>query len=182
MSSRVNFGFLLLIFRYIYSYKISALKILIVNGPNLNLLGSRQPDVYGHESWSESFAALVSRFEGRAEIDCFQSNSEGAIIDRLHEADAALAGLLAPGSAPDKPRHYDAVVINPGAYSHYSYAIADAIASIGIPAVEVHISNIMGREEHRHTSVTAPACAGMICGLGLEGYAAAIEALLRRKI
>ncbi len=159
--------------------KVIALRILIINGPNLNLLGRRQPDLYGRESWSKFFAALKMRFADRAQLDYFQSNSEGAIIDRIQESDEAFSDLLMAGSTSKPLRHFDAIVINPGAYAHYSYAIADAIAAVSIPVVEVHISNIMRREAHRQTSVTAAACRAMVCGLGLEGYAAALESILR---
>ena len=112
------------------------MKILVLNGPNLNMLGTREPDIYGSRSLSDINDALVKRFSGRAELEFFQSNSEGGIIDKLQSADA------------------DGVVLNAGAYTHYSYAIHDAIKSVACPVVEVHMSNIHKREEFRHRSVT----------------------------
>lgn len=135
--------------------------ICIINGPNLNLIGVRQPDIYGAASFDDCLADLRFIFPN-TEIEYFQSNCEGAIIDKIHEL-----GYATPGC--------EGIVINPGAYAHYSYAIADAIASISIPVVEVHISNIHSREEFRHRSVTAPACKGMLCGFGLRGYELALR-------
>lgn len=137
-------------------------KILVINGPNLNMLGVREPGVYG----SDNYITLCERLTKKAdelgiELELFQSNSEGEIIDKLQSAYGKVNGI----------------VINPGAYTHYSYAIADALRSISIPTVEVHISNIYAREEFRHHSVTAPACIGQISGLGLNGYILALEAL-----
>lgn len=141
------------------------MKFLVINGPNLNLLGIREPGIYGKSGYD----ALVERIEAAAgdlgvEVDCVQSNHEGAIIDTLHAA----MGV------------YDGIVMNPGAYTHYSYAILDALKAIGIPAVEVHISNIHQREEFRHKSVTAAGCVGQICGLGQYGYIAAMGYLKER--
>ncbi len=137
-------------------------KILILNGPNLNMLGIREPGVYG----TENYATLCEKIEKKAdefgvEVELFQSNCEGEIIDKIQSV---------YGKA-------DGIVINPGAYTHYSYAIHDCLKSVSIPAIEVHISNIHTREEFRHKSVTAPACIGQICGLGLKGYLLALEAL-----
>ena len=137
--------------------------IAIINGPNLNLLGKRQPEIYGNETFEKFLPALRNKFSG-IEIEYFQSNSEGEIIDKLHKL-----GYDTPDCK--------GIVINPGAYSHYSYAIADAISSINIPVVEVHISNIMGREDFRHKSVTAPSCKGMLTGFGLKGYELGIDYL-----
>ena len=137
--------------------------IAIINGPNLNLLGKRQPEIYGNETFEKFLPALRNKFSD-IEIEYFQSNSEGEIIDKLHK--------LGYGTPDCK-----GIVINPGAYSHYSYAIADAISSINIPVVEVHISNIMGREDFRHKSVTAPSCKGMLTGFGLKGYELGIDYL-----
>ena len=138
-------------------------RILVVHGPNLNLLGTRQPEIYGRVGLAEINAALEkgAREQG-AELRTFQSNSEGAIVDALHAA---------RGWA-------DGIIINAGAYTHYSYAIADAVAAIDLPAVEVHLSNIHAREEWRHRSVLAPVVVGSICGLGWRGYVLALQALL----
>lgn len=135
--------------------------IAIINGPNLNLLGKRQPEIYGNETFESFLRVLRERFP-LVPIEYFQSNSEGEIINKIHQL----------GYESDDCK---GIVINPGAYSHYSYAIADAISSINTVVVEVHISNIAGREDFRHKSVTAPSCRGMIAGFGLEGYAMAIE-------
>lgn len=139
--------------------------ICIINGPNLNLLGRRQPEIYGSLSFLEYLEGLRRDFEG-VEIDYFQSNSEGEIIDMIHRL-----GYDVPACT--------GIVINPGAYAHYSYAIADAIRSVNVPVIEVHISNIHAREPFRHTSVTAPACRSMLCGFGLQGYELAVRALLK---
>ena len=137
--------------------------ITIINGPNLNLLGKREPEIYGSESFEDFLHNLRERFP-HIPIEYFQSNCEGEIITKLHKL-----GFDTP--------ECKGIIINPGAYAHYSYAIADAIAAIKLPVVEVHISNIYAREEFRHKSVTAPMCKGMISGLGLEGYALAISYL-----
>ena len=138
------------------------MKFLIINGPNLNLLGSREPDIYG----TGTYETLCRRVQDYAaahgwEADCFQSNHEGAIIDAIQQA----AGV------------YDGIVINPGAYTHYSYAIYDALLAVRVPAVEVHISAISRRAAFRRTSVTAPACRGQIVGHGFRGYLEAMELL-----
>lgn len=138
--------------------------IAIINGPNLNLLGKRQPEIYGSKSFENFLKELRERFP-LTPIEFFQSNSEGEIINEIHKLGYDMAECKG-------------IVINPGAYSHYSYAIADAISSISLPVVEVHISNIMGREDFRHQSVTAPSCKGMLTGFGLEGYALAVNFLL----
>ncbi|MBD5418746.1 MAG: type II 3-dehydroquinate dehydratase [Bacteroides sp.] len=148
--------------------------ITIINGPNLNLLGKREPDIYGSETLEDINSWLMKRFEGvrgygdsafdGVWLDFFQSNCEGEIIDKIHEA----------GFNPQT----GGIVINPGAYAHYSIAIRDAIAAVPVPVIEVHLSNIHAREDFRHKSVTAPACRGIISGLGKEGYALAIESLL----
>ncbi len=139
------------------------MKILILNGPNLNLLGERDPGVYGFFSLKTIEENLVRAFE-QVDFEFFQSNSEGALIDRLHAAHA------------DK---VVGVVFNPGAYTHTSVALRDAIAAITPPVVEVHISNIYAREEYRHRSITAPACAGQISGLGTRGYILAVAYLIQ---
>ena len=144
------------------------MKFLIINGPNLNLLGQREPGIYGENSY-ESLCKRLKAFaaDHHSSAICFQSNHEGAIIDAIHTA---------PGA-------YDAIVMNPGAFTHYSYAILDALKAVDVPCIEVHISNIHQREEFRHKSVTAPACVGQICGLGLYGYEAAMSYfLLKEKV
>lgn len=141
------------------------MKFLIINGPNLNKLGSREPNVYGNQNYDalkRKITAFAEKNVSSAEF--FQSNHEGAIIDAIQGSEGI----------------YDAIVINPGAYTHYSYAIYDALKACSVPAIEVHISNVHAREEFRHTSVTAPACVGQICGLGFDGYTAAITYFLNR--
>lgn len=143
------------------------MKILIINGPNLNFLGIREKGIYGNKD----YAFLCNLLEQKAkdmgiELETFQSNSEGEIIDRIQQAYFD---------------QVDGIVINPGAYTHYSYAIRDALASITAPKIEVHISNIHQREEFRHVSVTAPVCNGQIAGLGIDGYLLAIDAIIRMK-
>lgn len=139
-------------------------KYLVLNGPNLNLLGQREPGIYG----KDSLKALMARMEAAARkhgvaIGFFQSNHEGALIDKLHAAgDEGFAGII----------------FNPGAFTHYSYALRDAISAIRLPVIEVHISNIHAREEFRHHSVTAAVARGQIAGFGLYGYELALMALL----
>lgn len=138
------------------------MRVLVLHGPNLNLLGERDPATYGTQTLAEIDADVVR--EGAAagiDVRCEQHSGEGAIIDALHAARS----------------QYDGVVINPGAYAHYSYAIADAIAAIGLPVVEVHLSNVAARETFRRTSVTAAACRGAISGLGAAGYRLALRYL-----
>lgn len=139
------------------------MKILVLNGPNLNLLGQREPGVYGTESY-EALCAMVREHGAQrgAQVDCFQSNHEGDLIDTIHAANGV----------------YDAIVFNPGAFTHYSYALHDALKAVQTPCIEVHISNVHQREEFRHKSVTAPACVGQICGLGLKGYLLAMDYFL----
>lgn len=138
------------------------MRILIVNGPNLNLLGEREPELYGTQTLTEVNAlALTAAKELGLDAWCEQHNGEGEIIDALHAARTEYAG----------------VVINPGAYAHYSYAIADAIAAIRIPVVEVHLSNVAAREPFRRRSITAAACRGVVSGLGATGYVLALRAL-----
>lgn len=146
--------------------------ICIINGPNLNLLGRRQPEIYGSKSFEDQLEVIRSEFPD-TEIEVFQSNSEGAIIDKIH-------ALGYPGLTERTATDIcTGIVINPGAYAHYSIAIADAIASVKIPVIEVHISNIHAREEFRHKSVTAPACKAMLCGFGLYGYNLAVSYLCK---
>lgn len=139
-------------------------RILVISGPNLNLLGEREVNIYGTETLAAIEARLQKRAEEQgAELLCFQSNREGAIIDRLHEAKGQC----------------DGVILNAGAYTHYSIAIRDAIAAVRLPCVEVHLSNVHAREEFRHTSVLAPVCVGVICGFGGASYDLALEGLLK---
>lgn len=138
------------------------MKILIINGPNLNLLGVREPGVYGNISMYDYLEALCADYHD-IEIEYFQSNHEGEIIDRLHEVGFDM--------------EYKGVALNAGAYTHTSLAIADAIRAIELPVVEVHISNVHSREEIRHRSLIAPACKGVIAGFGLDSYRLAVEAL-----
>ncbi len=140
-------------------------KLLILNGPNLNLLGVREREIYGTQSFEEYLQKLKTEFDGRATLDYFQSNSEGALIDALHDA----------------RNRYDGVVLNAGGYTHTSVALADAIGAVaacGLRTVEVHISNIMAREEFRHTSLIAPRCTGSILGFGLNSYRLALISFL----
>lgn len=138
-------------------------KILIINGPNLNLLGTREPHIYGAVTMDDYLKALEADYPA-ADIEYFQSNHEGDIIDRLHEAHA--------------DGDYCGIVLNAGAYTHTSLAIADAIRAIDTPVVEVHISNIHSREEYRRHSYIAEACKGIIIGFGLDSYRLAVDALL----
>lgn len=140
------------------------MRILIINGPNLNLLGHREPQWYGNTSFEVFLEELKSRFV-QIHLEYFQSNSEGALIDYLHQHGPSA----------------DGIVINGGVYAHTSIALADALAAVGRPAVEVHISNVFAREAYRHHSYLATRCIGCIIGLGLEGYALAIEYLLRHQ-
>lgn len=136
-------------------------KILIINGPNLNLLGRREPEIYGSMSFEEFFPVLQKTIPDTV-LDYYQSNHEGFLIDKLQEADGI----------------YDGVVMNPGAYAHTSIALADCIRAIGIPVVEVHISDISQREAFRRHSFTAEACKTCIFGQGLKGYESAVRELL----
>lgn len=141
----------------------SRIRILVIHGPNLNLLGTREPGVYGRLALDEIDARLHGWGEARrVEVRTFQSNHEGAIVDAIQDAAGWARGL----------------VINPGAYTHYSYAIRDAIAGVGLPAVEVHLSNVHAREPFRHESVVAPACIGQVLGFGWYSYLLGLEGLV----
>jgi len=139
------------------------MRILLINGPNLNTLGTREPDVYGTTTLPEIEARVKEKAGAlNAEVRAFQSNSEGAIIDFIQAESPNAAGII----------------INPGALTHYSFALRDALAASGLPAVEVHISNIYGREHFRRRSVTAACCWGIVAGLGWRGYVAALDGLV----
>ena len=140
------------------------MKILVINGPNLNLLGTREPQHYGTGTMDSVLDALKSQYP-RVEFDYYQSNVEGFLIDRLHKT------LEEP---------CDGVVLNAGGYTHTSVALRDAIAAIKVPVVEVHISNVHSREEFRHRSLISAVCKGVICGFGLDSYRLGVEALLAR--
>jgi len=141
------------------------MKILVLNGPNLDLLGKREPEVYGNVTLSEIVDAVKEKAgELGVEVEAFQSNEEGDLITRI-------------GQSGGK---YDGIVFNPAGYTHTSVALRDAIAACGVPCVEVHLSNIHAREDFRHHSVTAGACVGQISGLGVDGYVLALEALAKK--
>jgi 3-dehydroquinate dehydratase-2 len=139
-------------------------KIAILNGPNLDRLGKREPEIYGRATLADLEGALRQEFARRVEFEFFQSNHEGALIDKI----AACAEA-----------RFDGLVLNGGAFTHTSVALRDALAGAGVRTIEVHISNIYQREEFRHQSLTAPVCAAVISGLGLEGYHAAVRFLLK---
>lgn len=141
------------------------MKICVLQGPNLNLTGLREPGVYGSRTLEDIHRRIARRAgELGVEVEFYQSNWEGALIDKLHACRLEV----------------DGIIFNPGAYSHTSYALRDAISAIGLPVVEVHISNIHAREEFRHTSLITAVCLGQICGLGETGYILALEALVER--
>lgn len=142
------------------------MKIQIINGPNLNLLGKREPSIYGDTSFECYFDKLKQYFEGQVNLYYFQSNHEGDLIDKIHEV-----GF-----------NYDAIVLNAGAYTHTSIALHDAIKAISTPVIEVHISNIHTREHYRHVSMIAPACIGSVVGFGLDSYKLAIQSRLYKNI
>lgn len=143
-------------------------KILVLNGPNLNRLGKREPHIYGSETLEDLKNSLVSLAEQlKCQIDFKQSNHEGEIIDWIH------------GAADE---NFDGIIINPGAFTHYSYAIRDAISSVTIPTIEVHISNVHTREEFRHHSVISPVTVGQIVGLGTKGYKLALLSFVKEDL
>lgn len=137
------------------------MKIIIINGPNLNLLGKREEAVYGSRSFDDYFAELVKRFPG-VSLSQYQSNVEGELINKIHET-----GFT-----------YDGIILNAGGYTHTSVALADAVAAVKAPVIEVHISNIFAREEYRHNSLIAGKCKGSISGFGLDSYRLAIESFV----
>lgn len=140
-------------------------KILLLNGPNLDMLGIREPEVYGRDTLESIEAEVVAYGAERGvEVDCFQSNHEGVLIDKIHEAHW----------------HYDGIIYNPGAHTHYSYALRDAVASIDAPVVEVHLSDINAREPFRAVSVIEPVCVAQIKGKGKHGYKDALDILVSR--
>lgn len=140
-----------------------ARQILVLNGPNLNLLGTREPEVYGADTLADIVGGLRAEFAGRAELRDEQSNSEGALIDALHDARVWA----------------DGVVFNPGAYTHTSVALRDAISACELPVVETHLSNVHARESFRHVSLLSAVCLGVVGGLGRHSYSVALEGLLR---
>jgi 3-dehydroquinate dehydratase II len=139
------------------------MKIIIINGPNLNLLGIRENSIYGNEFFEDYLEKLRERYP-EITLDYFQSNVEGEIINKLHET-----GFT-----------YDAIILNAGGYTHTSVAIADSISAINTPVIEVHISNILSRESFRHSSLIGAVCAGSIAGFGLDGYRLAIESVISK--
>jgi 3-dehydroquinate dehydratase-2 len=142
-----------------------ASKLLLLNGPNLNLLGTREPHVYGHSTLADIEGAAGKQAEtANASLECFQSNHEGALIDRIHAA---------------RLEQIDAIIINPGGLTHTSIALRDALSAVGIPFIEVHISNVYQRESFRHHSYLSGVAKGVICGLGVEGYRLAIDFSLK---
>lgn len=138
-------------------------KVLVLHGPNLNLLGTREPEIYGATTLADINAMLKKRAtEAGLVLDCLQSNHEGVLVDAIHEARGK----------------YDYIIFNAAAFTHYSIALRDAIAAVEVPVIEVHISNVHKREEFRHNSVLAPVALGQICGLGVASYLAALEAII----
>jgi 3-dehydroquinate dehydratase-2 len=140
----------------------SALRIIVLHGPNLNLTGMREPEIYGAATLADIDGELQRQGEALGiEVECFQSNHEGDLIDKIHEAG----------------RRCDAIIINPGALTHYSFALQDALRAVGLPAVEVHMSNIYAREDWRRRSVIAPVASGQITGFGSQSYSLALTAV-----
>lgn len=139
------------------------MKIIIINGPNLNLLGVRQPEIYGSQSFVEHLTTLKGEFP-QIDIEYYQSNIEGELINKLHEVGFS----------------YDGIVLNAGGYTHTSVALADAVAAIATPVIELHISNIFARETYRHISLLSPNCIGIISGLGMPGYKLALDYFVKK--
>lgn len=138
-------------------------KVLVIHGPNLNLLGAREPEIYGADTLADINGRIIELGNAnQVAVDCVQSNHEGVLIDNIQQAQG----------------QYDFIIINPGAFTHYSIAIRDAIASITVPVIEIHLSNIHRREEFRHKSVIAPVAVGQICGFGANGYLLALQAAI----
>lgn len=141
------------------------MRVMVINGPNLNMVGVREKGIYGVKNFDDICEFIKDEAKKRnIEVELYQSNIEGEIINQIHKC---------------YYEKFDGIIINPGAYTHYSYAIHDAIKSVNISTVEVHLSNIHAREEFRHKSVTAPACIGQICGFGDNGYILALDALIK---
>jgi 3-dehydroquinate dehydratase II len=137
-------------------------QIYIINGPNLNLLGRREPEIYGSQTFEDYFKILQKKFENKVELHYFQSNSEGALLDKIHEI-----GFSADG-----------IIMNAGAYTHTSIALRDAISGVKTPVIEIHISNVHARESFRHHSYLSAVCKGVLFGFGIKGYDLAIESFL----
>ena len=146
---------------FITNLYICIMKLLIINGPNLNLLGTRETSVYGNQTFEEYFKTLQSKFP-KVELIYFQSNVEGELINKLHETGFS----------------FDGIILNAGGYTHTSVALRDAIAAIKTPVIEVHISNVFAREDFRHSSLIAPKCKGSISGFGMDSYRLAVESFL----
>lgn len=140
---------------------IYTMKILVLNGPNLNLLGTREPTVYGNSTFADYYKKLTAMYPN-VEFDYYQSNIEGELIDKIHEVGFS----------------FDGIVLNAGAYTHTSIALLDAIKAVTTPVIEVHISNVHKREEFRHKSMISAGCRGVICGFGLDSYRLAVDAIL----
>jgi len=140
------------------------IRILIINGPNLNLIGQRETQIYGNQSFDEYFNYLSNFFSGIAELTFFQSNIEGELIDKIHKSD----------------NEFNGIVLNAGGYSHTSVSLADAILAVKIPIIEVHISNLLAREPYRHISLIGKNCVGIIMGFGLESYKLAIQSFVNK--
>ena len=151
------------------------MKILIINGPNLNLLGKREPGIYGSQTFEDYLTQLRAAYP-QVEINYFQSNLEGGIVDALHEA--GFPGVIDENRKGETSP--DGIILNAGAYTHTSVAIHDAIKAISVPVIEVHISNVHQREEFRHHSFISPAAAGIIIGFGMESYRLALDSFVNR--